>query len=82
MITGFFLQVIFLFFSFIVGLLPVYAFPTQISDAILVFWGYANAYSFLWPIATYVQVLGIAVFFEAVMLVYNLSLKIWHMLRG
>jgi len=82
MITGFILLMLLKFITFVVGVLPVVAFPTQISTALSTFWGFANAYSFLWPIGTYVTVLGLAVLFEGVMLGYNISLKILHMLRG
>lgn len=82
MIVGFFLNMVLVVLQFVVGLLPTLAMPAGIASAVTLFLGYANAYSFLWPIATYVQVIAFAAGFEFTMLTFNLALKIYHMARG
>jgi len=82
MITGFFLQIFYALVSFFIGLLPVIAMPASWTSALSLVWTYLNQYSFLFPVTTLVSVLSFAVVFHLALLGYDLSLKIYHMIRG
>lgn len=71
MITGFFLRIGYVILNFFVGVLPIAAFPTQITSAIQVIAGYMNAWSFIFPVATLLQVLAVA-------FVYHFAIMAWH----
>jgi len=82
MITGFFIQIASTLILFFIGILPVYALPTEWLAAVTLIWGYISAMSFLLPVSTLLQVLGVAMLFHITVFVFNLSLKIYHMIRG
>jgi len=82
MITGFFLQIGLSLLQFFVGLLPVIAFPTQITTAFQTVWGYVNAFSFIFPVATLVQVLVIAGIFHLTILGWRMANWVGGYLRG
>lgn len=82
MITGFLLTILFAIIAFFVGLLPVLAMPTAWTDALSLIWSYLNSFSFLFPVATLASVLAFAVAFHLYLLGYDLSLKVYHMIRG
>lgn len=66
MITGFFLSLLLTVATFIVGLLPTYAFPTAISNAITTFWSYVNLFSLVIPVGTIAVCIGIMTLFYGV----------------
>jgi len=82
MVIGFFLTVFYTFISFFVNILPTIAFPTGISDAILAIWYYINAYAYIFPVVTLLQVLGIAFIFHGAVLLWRLSHLGARYLRG
>jgi len=82
MITGFFITVITAIANAFVGLLPVYDLPTQWTSAVATIWGLANTVSYLFPLATLVQILVIVVFLHVSVFVWHLTIKIYHMIRG
>jgi len=82
MIIGFFIQIITSVTTFFVSLLPVYDLPSEWITAVTLIWGYINSVSWLLPISTLLQVLGLAVFFHATIFVWHLSFKLYHMIRG
>jgi len=82
MITGFFLRIFYVVVSFFVGLLPVIPLPAAFASAIALFWGYLNQFSYYFPMTTLVSVIGFAVAFHAILLGYDVSLKIYHLIRG
>jgi len=82
MITGFLINVALSVIGFFVGLLPVIAMPAGFVDAITLFWGYLNSFSAFFPMSTLVTVLGFAVTFHFALFGYDLSLKVYHMIRG
>jgi len=82
MITGFLLSILYTVIAFFVGLLPIIAMPSGWTDALSLIWSYLNSFSFLFPVATLVSVLVFAVAFHLVLLTYDLSLKVYHMIRG
>jgi len=71
MIVGFFLSVILSGITFIVNLLPSYAFPSEIPTGISYFWGYVNLFSMIIPVGT------IAVLF-VVMTVFYGAEGVWN----
>lgn len=82
MIVGFLLQLLYLFLSTIASFLPVYAIPAGVVSAISLIGGYINALSFLFPVGTLVQVLGIALFFHVSLLLIDLGFWVLHLIRG
>ena len=80
MIVGFFFSIAASLVMFFVNLLPVYAIPQGWFDAVNFIWGMLNALNFLLPVATLLQVLGIAIFVHVSVLLWHLALKIYHML--
>jgi len=82
MITGFFLQVGYTIVAFFVGILPIIAIPSGWTSALTLIWSYLNSFAFFFPVSTLTQVLGFAVVFHLALLGYDLSLKIYHMIRG
>jgi len=71
MIIGFFLSLFYTFISFIVGLLPTSAFPSEISSAITTFWSYVNLFSMVVPVQTIITVLGLSFTYLATLLVWD-----------
>jgi len=82
MITGFLMQMGFAIINFFVGLLPTVAMPSGWTDALALIWSYINMFSFLIPVGTFVSVLSFAVSFHLILLGYDVSLKVYHMIRG
>lgn len=82
MITGFFLQIGLSVMSFIVGLLPFIAFPTQISTAIATIGGYMNAWTYIFPVATLLQVLGVAFIFHGLIAAWHYLHLLARYIRG
>jgi len=82
MISGFFITIFTLFVTFMLGLLPIAAFPSQISTSLAVVWGDVQAYSFFFPMTTLVAVLGSALLFHAVILLFSFIRWTIHLLRG
>lgn len=82
MITGFFLQIGYVLVAFFIGLLPEIPTPDGWTDAIALIMSYMNALSWLFPVATLLQVLSFAVAFHVALLGYDLSLKVYHLIRG
>jgi len=71
MITGFFLSALLALLSFIVGLLPVIAFPPQIASAVALFWSYVNLFSMVIPVGTILTVLLLILTYESVKLIWS-----------
>jgi len=82
MITGTILQMGYSIVAFFVGLLPEVSLPDGIIDAVALIWSYVDMFSFLFPMDALVGALTLTLSFHAVLLGYDLSLKIYHMLRG
>jgi len=82
MIVGFFLSILTTLIVFFVGLLPIIAFPASVTSAISLVWGYINAMSFLLPVTTLLQILGLVVSIEVFLFIYHFSLKVYHLVRG
>jgi len=82
MIVGFFLQIFYSIIHFFVDLLPVIAYPEQIDAAAKTAWGLINAFSYIFPVSTLAQVLGVALVFHGTVLVWRMSNWVLHLLRG
>lgn len=82
MITGALLFLLYGIISFIVGLLPAISFPVSFTTAIQATWYYVNAYSFLLPMSTILSVLGIALTFHVVLMLWRLAHLVGGYLRG
>jgi len=82
MITGFFLTIFAVILNFFVNLLPIYAFPPQISDAIQKIWIYINSFSFLFPVNTLLSVLLIAMIFHGTVIAWHFAHVVMRYLRG
>jgi len=82
MITGFFLQIGYTIVAFFVGILPIVSIPSGWTTALTLIWSYLNSFAFFFPVSTLTQVLTFAVVFHLALLGYDLSLKIYHMIRG
>lgn len=82
MIIGFLIQILVIFVSFFIQLLPVIPLPTGWIGAVTLFWGYVNALNFLFPVTTLLTVLLIALSFHLAILLLRLALWIIHLLRG
>jgi len=82
MITGFFLQIFYAVIAFFIGLLPIIAVPADWANALVLIWGYLQSFSFLFPVAALVSVLSVALTFHLALLSYDLSIKVYHMIRG
>jgi len=82
MIVGFFLQVLNALLAFIIGLLPVVALPTGVTDGITYIGSYLNSMAFLLPISTMFQVLALAMTFHVSILVWRLLHLIGGYIRG
>jgi len=50
MIVGFFLSLLFIGLSYIVGLLPSWPFPVEITNGWNMVWGLMNSVNFLFPV--------------------------------
>jgi len=82
MITGFLLQIFYSLLYFFAARLPAIAFPAAITGAIQTIWYYINAVSFLLPVSTILIVLGLAMVFHSVILVWRLGNYIAGYVRG
>jgi len=82
MIIGFFLQIFYMFLAFVINLLPVYAIPTGITQAIATIWGDINAWSFIFPVATLAQVLVVAMIFHGAIFAWHYFHLIFRKIRG
>jgi len=82
MITGFLIKFFTAFVGFMIGLLPIVAFPTEIGTAITTVMGYVNAMSFLFPVTTLVTVLGIAITFHVGIFAFKFTRWVIHLIRG
>lgn len=82
MITGFFLKIFYTLILFFVDLLPVIAFPSQISSAFTTITGYVNSMSFLLPIGTLITVLSYALVFHVSILLWRLANLVASYIRG
>jgi len=82
MITGFFLSLFLSLASFFVALLPSVAFPASLSAAISTAFGYLNMFSYLFPVATLLTVIGFALLYYIVVFGLDISLWVIHLVRG
>jgi len=82
MITGFLLQLFYVFIVFLVSALPSVALPTAFSAAFVLVWGYLSSFSFLFPMPTLVSVLLLAISFHIALLIFDFSLWLIHLIRG
>jgi len=82
MITGFIVSIFTGFVSFLIGLLPVVDFPSEIATAIALVMGYVNAMNWLFPVSTLITCLGIAITFEIGVFVFKFTRWIIHLVRG
>lgn len=82
MITGFFLRIGFIVLNFVVGLLPVIAFPTAITSAVVAVAGYINAWSYIFPVGTLFTVLTLAMIFHIAVIVWKYAHLVGRYIRG
>jgi len=82
MITGFILQIIYSVMAFVVSFLPESAYPTQITDAVLLFWGTMQSFSWLFPMGTLVTVIGIATLYYVSSIAWKFGNMMMRYLRG
>jgi len=59
MIVGFFLGIFYTIANFIISLLPISAFPTQITTGWLYMWSLINSVSFLFPVDQLLIIIGL-----------------------
>jgi len=82
MIVGFLIKLFAAFVSFLIGLLPVVAFPSGIATAITTVMGYVNALSWLFPVSTLITVLGIMITYEIGIFTFKFTRWLIHLIRG
>jgi len=82
MITGFLIALFSAFVAFLIGLLPVVAFPSEIATALATVMGYVNAMAWLFPVATLLSVLGIAITFHIGIFTFKFTRWLIHLIRG
>jgi len=82
MITGFFLSIGFVVLQFFVQLLPVVAYPSGISSAIVTVAGYLNAWTFIFPVGSLFSVLVVAFIFHFSIMAWHYGHLILRYLRG
>lgn len=82
MITGFLLNVFYGVLQFFVNRLPISSIPQDGLDAIVTVWSYVNAMSFLFPVGTLLTVLGLAMTFHGVIMLWRFSALVANYLRG
>jgi len=82
MITGFLLQVLYAFFTFFIGLLPVIDIPSNVEQAFTTVFAYLNMFSFIVPVGTLLTVLGIVLAYYVAILLLDISLWLIHLVRG
>jgi len=82
MITGFFLQIGLAFISFIVGVLPIAQFPPEITASIVSIGQYLNAWSYIFPVGTLLQVLAAAFIFHGTVAAWHFLHLIARYIRG
>ncbi len=82
MITGLILTAILTFVNFIFGLLSGAAIATGVSDGIVAFFNYTYQFNNLLPIDTALQLLHYAADFWILVLGFEISKWIIHLLRG
>jgi len=79
MITGFFLNLLFLFIGFMIGLLPLGGtFPDAWIQAVNTFWYGINQFSFFLPVSTLVTCIGLMVTFH----IFEFAWKGMHWILG
>jgi hypothetical protein len=82
MIIGFFLQIFYVFITFVFGILPSTPFPFQISSGIVTIGQLINAFSFLFPVGTLFTVLGLALVFHGAFLAWRVAHWLINVVRG
>jgi len=74
MITNFLLSILSAFVNGVVSFLPVGSLPTEISSALATMWGYVNLFSYVVAVDTLIQVVGLV-------LVFDLVVMAWHFIN-
>jgi len=83
MITGFFLNIIFAFVVFLIGLLPLGGtFPTSWTSGIHTIWGAINQFSFIVPVNVLVSALVIAMTFHLFIFGWKALHWLYSLIRG
>jgi len=82
MITGTLLKIAYALVSFFIALLPTLSLPAGVTAAIALIWTYLNMFSFLFPMSAIIGALTLTLTFHGILLGYDLSMKIYHMIRG
>jgi len=82
MITGFFLTIFYQILAFVIGLLPVYSPPSDLISAFSTLWAYVTALAWLLPVSTLLTVLGVAITFHLVMILWHFGHLVASYLRG
>lgn len=59
MIPAFFLNILYVILNFLINLFPTSAFPSEITDVWIYFWGLMNSVNFLFPVYDLAAVLVI-----------------------
>jgi len=82
MIIGFFLRIGFIVLNFVVGFLPVVAFPTAITNAVVAVAGFINAWSYIFPVSTLFTVLTLAMIFHLTVIAWKYAHLLGRYIRG
>jgi len=82
MIIGFFLGIFYTVLAFLVGLLPVSAFPPQIISGWAYMWGLINAVTFLFPVDQLLLILALWFLLMKTKLIVLIAKVIARMSRG
>jgi len=83
MITSFLLNIGSSFVSFLIGLLPSSSgVPTEWTSAVYTIWSDINAFSFIVPVDTLLQVLILALTFHFAIFLYHLTMWVIRKIPG
>jgi len=82
MIIGFFMQIGLSVMSFIVGKLPIVAFPSGITAGVVLIGGYINQWTWLFPVSHLLAALTIALIFHGVLIGWYYLHMVIRYIRG
>lgn len=82
MITGFLLQIFYVLITFFFSFLPAITLPSGVTSAITTAFGFMNQFTFLFPLATLLSVVVIAISFHLALLTFDFVIWLIHLLRG
>jgi len=82
MITGFFLQLMFIVVQFILQHLPILSLPSGVASGITIVVSYMNLFTFIFPVAALFTLLTLTLVVEVAILVWHFGWKFIHAIRG